>query len=52
MFDIPESKINYVCVDEDVVNGTKPAVYRTLQKENCENSADDDEEMEDATSSG
>ena len=57
MFDIPESEINYVCVDEDVVKGTKTAIYRTLQKESdpdCENSADDDSETfpKDATSSG
>jgi ATP-dependent protease Clp ATPase subunit len=57
MFDVPESEINYVCVDEEVVNGTKSAIYRTLQKndeENCENSAEDDTESfpKDATSSG
>ena len=57
MFDVPESDINYVCVDEDVVKGTKPAIYRTLQKdseENIENSAEDDTESfsKDASSSG
>ena len=58
MFDVPESKINYVCVDEDVVKGTKSAVYRTLQKdsdENCEESSvEEDSESfpKDATSSG
>ena len=57
MFDVPESDINYVCVDEDVVKGTKPAIYRTVQKdseENIENSAEDDTESfsKDASSSG
>jgi hypothetical protein len=57
MFEIPESEINYVCVDEDVVKGTKATIYRTLQKESeedCENSVDDDAESfpKDATSSG
>ncbi|XP_028411305.1 ATP-dependent Clp protease ATP-binding subunit clpX-like, mitochondrial [Dendronephthya gigantea] len=58
MFDVPESKINYVCVDEDVVKGTKSAIYRTLQKnsdENCEeNNVEEDSESfpKDATSSG
>ena len=56
MFDVPESDINYVCVDENVVKGTKPAIYRTLQKdseENIENSAEDDTESfsKDASSS-
>lgn len=56
MFDIPESEINYVCVDEDVVKGTKQAIYRTLQKEgeeNCEHNVDEDAESfpKDATSS-
>ena len=57
MFDVPESDINYVCVDEDVVKGTKSAIYRTLQKdreENIENSAEDETESfsKDASSSG
>ena len=57
MFDIPESEINYVCVDEDVVRGTKAAIYRTLQKESepdCESTADEDSVTfpKDATSSG
>ena len=57
MFDVPESEINYVQVDEEVVKGTKPAIYRTLQKDNmdnCENSVDDETDTfpKDATSSG
>ena len=57
MFDVPESDIKSVRVDEEVVEGTKRPIYNTTQKNQSadqEKTADDNPETfpEGATSSG
>ena len=32
MFDVPESEINHVCINDEVVKGERTAIYRTLEK--------------------
>ena len=61
MFDVPDSEINSVCIDEEVVKGNKTPIYTTIPKDSKQNrekdlesSVDDDPEPfpKDATSSG
>lgn len=62
MFDVPDSEINSVCIDEEVVKGNKTPIYTTIPKDSeqnrekdLESSVDDDDPesfTKDATSSG